>query len=388
MRPFILTLAGKLDSDTKKKPYDRRGQYENSGGGQHAGLLLQRYLCENATGEGGNPEEKRAVLQAAINAAGTTDVQTLFSNAFERWQKLLSELTAANVLQTVSRIIVGLGTENVLETGIRLHHTYGMPIIPGSALKGLAAHYCDQIWGERDKPNPSDEALKFRGPRLEDHKNNCVAESQGSYHKVLFGATDDTGCIVFHDAWFVPGEKSMPLKLDVMTPHHPNWLDGSEPPTDFDSPIPIPFLSVSGNFHVAVSWNGPKNYEESVKWTKLAFELLLAGVTNWGIGGKTTSDYGRMIELDPTKRKNPYSASALGLPEVGKELSARLLKQPKQGKPWRAQVQLKNEKVLSGQIEGILPDNLEADNMVNLIVTDIGENRICFKWPDKPKRQD
>ena len=89
-----------------------------------------------------------------------------------------------------------------------------------------------------------------------------------------------------------------------------------------------------------------------------------------------------MIELDSSKRKKPYSASALGLPEVGKVLSARLLKQPKQGKPWRAQVQLKNEKVLSGQIEGILPDNLIADNMVNLIVTDIGENRICFKWPD------
>ena len=90
MRPFILTLAGQLDFKTKKRLNDCRGQYDNSGGGQHAGLLLQRYLCENATGEGGNPEEKRAVLQAAINAAGNTDVQTLFIKAFERWQKLFA----------------------------------------------------------------------------------------------------------------------------------------------------------------------------------------------------------------------------------------------------------------------------------------------------------
>ena len=32
-----------------------------------------------------------------------------------------------------------------------------MPIIPGSALKGLAAHYCDQVWG------PTEE--KFKGEK-------------------------------------------------------------------------------------------------------------------------------------------------------------------------------------------------------------------------------
>ncbi len=35
-----------------------------------------------------------------------------------------------------------------------------------------------------------------------------------------------------------------------MTPHHPKWLDGSVAPTDFDSPTPVPFLSVTGTFRV------------------------------------------------------------------------------------------------------------------------------------------
>ena len=55
----------------------------------------------------------------------------------------------------------------MLETGIRLHHTYGLPIIPGSALKGLASHYCAQVWGH------DEEKRSFR--RNEE------------YHKFLFG---------------------------------------------------------------------------------------------------------------------------------------------------------------------------------------------------------
>jgi CRISPR-associated protein Cmr6 len=244
--------------------------------GQHPGLLLQRYLCENATGEGGNPEEKRDILQAAISASSNPEVRELYKIAFGRWQTSLPELTAANDLQTVGRLIVGLGTENVLETGIRLHHTYGMPILPGSALKGLAAHYCDQTWGA------SEENFKRGRP----------------YHQLLFGTTDESGCIIFHDGWFVPDSESEPLKLDVMTPHHPRWLDGSVPPTDFDSPTPVPFLSVAGQFHVAVSWHGPAG-DKSRNWTELSLSLVVDALHNWGVGGKTTSGYGRLAVPPP-----------------------------------------------------------------------------------------
>ena len=221
--------------------------------GQHAGLLLQRYLCENATGDDGNTEEKRAILLSAINAATNEDVRVLYKSAFNRWSASLPTEPAPVDLQTAGRLIVGLGSENILETGIRLHHNYGMPIIPGSALKGLAAHYCDQVWGERDSLNPSEQALPFRSARKADKKNNRPAEPAGKYHQLLFGTTDDSGCIVFHDAWYVPESSPQPLVLDVMTPHHPKWLDGSAPPTDFDSPRPVPFLSVKGSVEARAS---------------------------------------------------------------------------------------------------------------------------------------
>lgn len=296
MRAFIEQLAGPQVKQENKtvRPQDRRGQHSDKSGGQHPGLLLQRYLCENATGDGGNPEEKRAILQAAINAAKNADVQSLYRAAFARWSKSLPNDPAPVDLATQGRLIVGLGTENVLETGIRLHHTYGMPIIPGSALKGLAAHYCDQVWGERDNSNPSDEAIQFRSPRKEDRKNDCEAEPQGEYHNLLFGATDESGYVIFHDAWLVPDSDKEPLKLDVMTPHHSGWNDikNPEPPTDFDSPVPVPFLSVTGTFCVAVSWHGPA-HNQALNWTELALALLRDALFDWGVGGKTSSGYGR-----------------------------------------------------------------------------------------------
>jgi CRISPR-associated protein Cmr6 len=279
MRKFILDLAGPLDQKTKKRPQDRRGQHLKLGCGQHPGLLLQRYLCENATGDSGNPEEKRAILQAAINAAANNEVRQLYQAAFSRWKQSLPMLTMTTELHTAGRLIVGLGSENVLETGITLHHTYGLPVLPGSGLKGLAAHYCDQVWGPTEP--------KFR--------------KEAEYHRLLFGTTDESGCIIFHDGWFVFDEKKsdeQPLKLDVMTPHHLNWLDGSVPPTDFDSPTPVPFLSVSGKFHIAVSWCGPAN-DRFRNWTELTLSLLADALHYWGIGGKTSSGYGRLAAPPP-----------------------------------------------------------------------------------------
>lgn len=321
MRAFIEALAGPLKEQGNKlvRPQDRRGQHLDSGGGQHAGLLLQRYLCENATGDSGNPEEKRALLKAAINAARNTDVQSLYRLAYNRWKTSRSKDSQTVELESAGRVIVGLGSENVLETGIRLHQTYGIPIIPGSALKGLAAHYCDQIWGDRNTANPADDDARklFRRPRQEDRENNRPAEPQGNYHRTLFGATDDSGCILFHDAWFVPGSAAEPLRLDVMTPHHPDYNRDPEKdskfhaPTDFDSPTPVPFLSVAGKFLIAVSWHGPSS-DQAAKWTELALTLLREALSDWGVGGKTSSGYGRLVAPSPPPppQKRAYGVKA------------------------------------------------------------------------------
>src|SRR5262249_10825078 len=152
--------------------------------------------------------------------------RALYRLAFDRWSASLPPDPPPVDLVTRGRLIVGLGSENVLETGIRLHHTHGIPIIPGSALKGLAAHYCDQVWRAEDK--------RFKNPTLEEGRayraylQGKGPKPEANFHRLLFGTTDDSGCIVFHDSWLTP-DSPKPLVLDVMTPHHPKWNDVKNP---------------------------------------------------------------------------------------------------------------------------------------------------------------
>jgi CRISPR-associated protein Cmr6 len=357
--------------------------------GQHPGLLLQRFLSEPATGENGNPAEKRAILTAAIAAAVNSELRALYRSAFERWQRSLPELTAANDFITGGRLIVGLGSENVLETGIRLHHTYGLPVIPGSALKGLTAHYCHEVWGQQAAGDVApNESKRFRRPTQEEDEayrkflKGERARPDDNYFRLLFGNTDDSGCITFHDAWLTP-DSPAPLVLDVMTPHHPKWVDGAVPPTDFDSPVPVPFVSASGTFRIAVSWTGPES-EKAANWTELVFALLNQALNEWGVGGKTSSGYGRLAEVDPNRRKKPFSAAALGLPGVGTKVTAILLDAPKKNKPWRAKLTLRTGKDLAGPIEPVerTPVGAAPGKPVQLMVAHVDEKSIRFSWPN------
>jgi hypothetical protein len=170
--------------------------------------------------------------------------------------------------------------------------------------------------------------------------------------------------------------------MDVMTPHHPKWLDGGKPPTDFDSPVPVPFVSARGKFRVAVSWHGPVS-EKASCWTELGFELLAEALREWGVGGKTSSGYGRLTPIEPTNRRKAFSAEALGLPAVGSTVMATICDAPKRGKPWRARVTLHTGKDLSGPITphdqtalGVAPGKV-----MPLVVAEVGENSIRFTWP-------
>jgi CRISPR-associated protein Cmr6 len=340
--------------------------------GQHPGLLLQRFLTHPADGSERWSAEKRDLLTAAIAAAGNSDVRALYKSAFARWENSLPELHAANVLRTDARLIVGLGSESVLETGIRLHHTYGLPIIPGSALKGLAAHYCHEVWGQLSAGEAATvESKRFRRDRV---------EKTHEYHRLLFGTTDDSGCVIFHDAWLTPDSPN-PLVMDVMTPHHPKWLDGAVSPTDFDSPIPVPFVSVAGAFRVAVSWHGPVS-EKAQCWTELTFDLLAEALREWGVGGKTSSGYGRLTAVDASHRRKAFSAEALGLPAVGAVVIATLLDAPKRNKPWRAKVPLRTGKELAGPIEPMeqTPSNAAPGRIVKVMVAHVDEKSIRFTW--------
>lgn len=304
--------------------------------GTHAGLLLARFLrIPVKDTDGRHPEERRKLYtaaQAACQAAGD-----IYKRAFDRRLELL-QTSVQMLLSVQGRSIVGLGGENILETGITLHHTYGVPMIPGTALKGLAAHYCDQVWGVKN--------AEFKKKAL-----FCEAGQEkkrsGHYFTQLFGTTDDSGHIIFHDAWITPESLTTPnqgLILDVMTPHHGDYYmadptDNFTAPTDFDSPNPVTFLSVAGAFHVAVSCDVPG--ETGKKWAYLAFTLLLQALSQWGIGGKTNAGYGRMVdssrinESSSLKQQETTSAPSRPRFKAGDRVTAKRVEDPRgKGRMW------------------------------------------------------
>lgn len=245
--------------------------------GSNAGLLLDRFLRVAVKDKKNHPIGRKELFQAMCQSQAES--RDVYKSAFEHHEMILKDLKSSGLFSTSKdsnrcRLVIGLGGENVLETGLTLNHSYGTPLIPGSALKGLAAHFCDQAWGVADE--------KFN--------------LGGEYHKAIFGTTEDAGHIIFHDAWITPDSLEGSLQLDVMTPHHSEYYSddkGQTPPTDFDDPIPITFLSIVGTFHVAVSCDVPGPIGE--EWARRVFELLTKALYEWGIGGKTNAGYGRLV---------------------------------------------------------------------------------------------
>ncbi|MFZ5903691.1 MAG: type III-B CRISPR module RAMP protein Cmr6 [Chloroflexota bacterium] len=239
----------------------------------HAGLWLDKFL----EGDDKGSQDKKGAKDRLVREVTGIPTPEKYERFFPRWEKLLAELGAeCHRFRVIGRLVVNLGAESVLETSIALHRTYGVPYIPGSALKGLAAHYVktyfkdDPAWWANDR----------------------------ELFRILFGDTSSAGYVTFYDALYAPDEhRKHPLKPDVITVHHPDYYQGTKPeyyseeiklapPADWDSPTPIPFITATGEYLIALS--GP------AEWVKAAFEILELALEREGVGAKTNSGYGRM----------------------------------------------------------------------------------------------
>jgi CRISPR-associated protein Cmr6 len=238
--------------------------------GTHAGLWLEKGLLD--------VEEKGPGRQKLFEQLLGIGVPPEYQRHFKRWRESLEKLepcTKTAEAMVLGRMVVGLGAESVLETSISLHRTYGVPYIPGSALKGLAAAAAHKFL----------ESPEWRKVR-EDGKI-------GEWHRVLFGDVESSGYVTFHDALWIPEGSALPLDLDVMTVHHPDYYQGEAPPADWDNPNPVAFVSARGRYLLAVT--GPED------WVDAALDILRDALEKDGIGAKTAAGYGRLRAALPPK---------------------------------------------------------------------------------------
>ena len=162
-----------------------------------------------------------------------------------------------DVFATESRFVTGLGRSHPVENGFAWHPTLGTPYLPGSSVKGLVRDWARAEGAEKEELQR------------------------------LLGDPGKAGSICLLDA--VP-TKPVQLEADVMTPHYAGWT-AEDPPGDWRSPTPIPFLAsaVGSPFLFGIVPCGPLaagDMEVGATWLREALAWA-------GAGAKTAVGYGR-----------------------------------------------------------------------------------------------
>jgi CRISPR-associated protein Cmr6 len=261
---------------------------------QNPGLLFDRL----APDWGRQATLKKDGLDAVRIAAERAD-SSLLQSIYARW------LAAARwghaepfTLQTDWRFVAGLGRKGPLEVGFSFSRC-GFPTLPGSSVKGIARAYALLVEG-LDADSPDFVAI---------------------FGRTLEGETEEmmqAGGAIYFDAIPVRAPK---LELDVMNPHYPDYYQHKKPPTAWQSPIPVYFLTVvpGTEFAFAVGWRTELD-ETGSRLLVLARQWLEGGLKELGAGAKTTAGYGFFEEA--SKATQPItSPNTSGRPAIEQEKS-------------------------------------------------------------------
>lgn len=210
-----------------------------------------------------------------------------------------------NVFKTTWHLATGLGIDHPVENGFTFHPTLGLPYLPAAGVKGLLRGWVDQWMDFADKAA----------------RDDCIAHWFGSESK---GNSGSAGALIFFDA--LPTEP-LYLTCDVMTPHMGKWYESGggitasneadTTPADWHSPVPVPFLVVSGaKFWVQIAprlTGNPTSDAQAQAACKAAFEQLVLAFDWLGAGAKTAAGYGRLERQKDAAEKQAEELAEAGI---------------------------------------------------------------------------
>ncbi|MEU1900654.1 type III-B CRISPR module RAMP protein Cmr6 [Nocardiopsis dassonvillei] len=258
---------------------------------------LHTWATESGAGQQRNPyldavlKRRRALLEQLTAARASGDPTASGGSARPRAHALRLRLL------TEWRLVTGLGLQyGVLDSGLALHGTYGWPVVPASTLKGLAAE------GARLMDADQEQIRRILGdPRPGSSPAKSPPQGRGG--------------VVFLDA--LPEARGVSVHSDTVTPHQqPYYTDtfpngesdedgkegragtdersgqngagrkgGPRPPAEHHSPVPVPFLSISGGLHVDLVGEDPDDLRTVADWLAKAGDEV-------GGGGRTSASHG------------------------------------------------------------------------------------------------
>ncbi len=276
--------------------------------GTHPGLWIDRYLTEQRVQHeivGLTFDKERAVAArtALIKSVVSKKAPEGYADALSRW-KLELESQGVRVVwavvPAVGRVLVGAGQKGPAEFGITLHHTWGVPVLPGSSLKGIAASAADRFL-RADKPG-----MWERRPNAAEVRPGAAPNA----YDALFGDVEEVGAVVFHDAWYIPTAGDNGLHRDVLTVHHPEYYQQGKEYSETEGPNPVPFVSAAGTFLVTLELHPSLDPTTHGAWLQHAWESLRLGLEHLGVGAKTNAGYGRVLLPEYAQTKHASIAES------------------------------------------------------------------------------
>ena len=208
------------------------------------------------------------------------------------------------------RLIVNQAGGILENAGLCLHRHFGCPFIPGSAVKGMAAHAAWEEWmGARD----SGELSRARDLACLIAAVFGFPTSDGSLDSFLRETVPDiaerAGCVCFMPAFPVHKPE---IIVDIVNCHHPAYYQGPSdrrPAYDNENPNPQFFPAVEAG--AVFRFTLVPTTRPLPEWVRFAVgdpalplthakRWLIAGLTVNGIGAKTAAGYG-WFEYDADK---------------------------------------------------------------------------------------
>ncbi|GAB4544704.1 MAG: hypothetical protein Fur0020_13940 [Thermodesulfovibrionia bacterium] len=219
-------------------------------------------VCDNGFNKV-SAEKKKTFFNSLISLSGIER----YKKAYSIRDRLLDGIGITFSLTTASRLIVGIGYDHPTEVGFMFDWTSGLPVIPGSSLKGIT---------------------------LDVVKNEpvCCLDKEKD---AIFGSKERSGEIIFFPAYPCLEVKQQFLELDIMTPHYgPYYRDpNNNPPADWYSPVPIPFLTVPEGIRFCFRLANRRDLRDTTSPLLLkARNILIHALKEYGVGAKTAVSYG------------------------------------------------------------------------------------------------
>lgn len=265
----------------------RRLMGEGCGLCESPSLRLTKFL---RVGGAVKAEEVRAVVDCHAKHAEVPPELPEPKGAIRVWARLKS------------RLLVNLAGGILENANIALDPHFGVPYLPGSAVKGIARHaaWCEWVGADKDAAVAKEIAVVFGFPTGDGNKGGLDGQLKD------LKQSERAGCVAFLPAY--PKDKAV-LEVDVTTGHHGKYYAKEKATaTDDESPNPQFFPAVaSGTVFrftlVPLRGCAPAQLARAKGW------LVRALAIN-GAGAKTAAGYGWFEDVTEEEEAKARKAAA------------------------------------------------------------------------------